>query len=243
MPRPKSPLDLVYSPARHFPYVEWAEHVRTYKYFRVHGFNEFRRLIGNSDYSTVEDADLVGQAKEIVKRDWGAHLPPSNSNKDGIEQIGCNQVSRVRKHTPVAFQSACVAIVTLELALKRARSSVDIYQHSADDPHAIAICPALFQVDDYDKTFYLNKIASDPMNRAALVQATLQRQSLGRRPTDNVFLDMAGGRLVTEWLASKFLDFWRGQSTLATVSVCKPRFGNGFRKVSDLEVQVFPLAL
>lgn len=242
MPRPKSPLELVYSPTGHFPYAEWAEHARTYQYFRVHGFNEFRRSIGSSDCSAVEDAGLVGEAKEIVNREWGAYLPPSNSNKDGIKLIGCNQVRRVRKHMPVAFQSACVAVVTLELALKRAGSSVDIYQDSASDPHSIAICPALFQVDDYDKAFYSSQIAANPTNRAALVQATLQRQSLGKGPADNVFLDMANGHLVTEWLASKFLDFWRGQSaTLATISVCKPRVGNVFRKVNALEVQVFPL--
>ena len=242
MPRPKSPLDMVYSPAGHFPYSEWAEHARTYQYFRVHGFNEFRRSLGNSDCSAVEDPELVAQAKETVKRQWGVYLPPSNSNKDGLELIGCNQIRRVRKHLPVAFQSACVAVVTLELALKRAGSSVDIYQDKMGDPHSIAICPALFQVDDYDKAFYLKQIAAKPENRVALVQATLQKQSLGKKATDNVFSDMADGKLVTEWLASKFLDYWIGKSTgLATISICKPRVGNGFRKVNNLEVQVFPM--
>jgi hypothetical protein len=207
----------------------------------VHGFNHFRRAVGSGDCSFVEDSSLVDQAKAIVKKDWGAHLPPSNSNKDGIDLIRKNQVRRVRLHQPVAFQSACVAIVSLELALKKAGRTIDIYEDLPGDPDRIAICPTLFRVDDYEQTFYESKISGNPTERAALVAATLQRQSYGKSPKDNVFLDMAKGHLVTEWLASKFLSFWSPKSSLATISLCPPRTGSQFRKPSPLEVQVFPV--
>jgi hypothetical protein len=242
MPRPTNPHDLIHSPGGHFPYVSWEDHARTYRRFRVLGYNEFRQGVGNNDYSAVEDYALLEKAKEIVKKEWGAYLPPTSSNKDGIDKLGKNQIRSVRQHQPVAFQSACVAIVTLELALKGAGSMIDIYVDSPGDPHRIAICPAIFQVDDYDQKFYQSKILGNATERAALVKATLQSQSYGKSPTDSVFLELANGYLVTEWLASKFLDFWRPKSTLATISVCRPRTGNKFRKPSALEVQVFPLA-
>ena len=244
MPRPISPLKLIYSPGGHFPYSGWEDHVRTYQYFRVHGFNEFRNDAGIRDASLIENDELVNEAKAIVQRDWGKYLPPSCSNKDGIQLLGRNQVRRVRKRKPVAFQSACVAIVALELALKNAGSLKDIYNDQGlEDPHNIAICPCLFRVDEYDQKFYETNILSSPTNRSELVAATLQRQSYSKNPKDNVFLNMAKGQLVTEWLAEKFLEFWRARNAnLATISVCKPRMGNGFRKPSELEVQVFPLS-
>lgn len=243
MPRPTSPYDLIYSPGGYFPYASWEDHARTYQYFRVLGFNEFRRLTGSSDYSNIESKELVDSAKAIVKRDWGDYLPPSSSDKDGIDLIGKNQVKRVRQKRTVAFQSACVAIVALELALKNSGSDCDIYEESLPgDPHRIAICPSLFQVNGYDHDFYQKNILSNPADFAELIEDTLQRESYSRNSRDNVFLDMAKGGLVTEWLATKFLNFWRAKAaTFAAISVCKPRVGNAFRKPSELEVQVFPL--
>lgn len=242
MPRPTNPLTLVHSPSGEFPYDQWREHLRTYHYFRVVGFNHFRSINSLNDHSRVENEAILGRAKEIVKREWSSALPPASSSKDGIDLIGVNQIKRVRKHEPVSFQSACVAIVALELAIQGVGKNCDIYVSRDDDPHAVAICPTVFQVDQYDGGYYQTRIAERPQDFAALKKFTLQTQSWGLNAKENVFHDMSQGKLVTEWLADRFVQFWKSRPpSLSSISVCKPRVGNNFRPASNLEIQVFPL--
>ncbi|HVZ30600.1 MAG TPA: hypothetical protein VG839_09420 [Asticcacaulis sp.] len=243
MPRPASPLDLVYSPSSMFPtnFSNWKEALRTHRYFRVFGYNHHRRAAGLFDHSQVENKTIVAEAKKIIQDSWEKHheLPPTHSNKDGLELAGVGQVQNVRMEKLVSFQSACLAIVALELAIQKGgKNKRDIYGASKDDPNGIRILPVLFVVDNYDQAFYETKIKRDPATYAKLKKSTGQHRLNGRHGSD-VFQEMAAGDLVTERLTLNFVSFWKSQ--LASYSLCEPRMGNGFRKASAAENEDFPL--
>ena len=240
MPRPASPLDLIHSPAHQFPYPNWGNEVRTYQYFRVFGFHEFRRRASLFDNSAIENAEIVAEAKNIINRLWRIYLPPTSENKDDLNLLGVAQVERVRKGKHVSFQSACLAVVSLELAIQRAGANIDIYVDGGDDdPDAIRICPTLFLVDGYDKTFYETNIANDARNYDGVCRATGQTRLLSGNREDNIFKDMAEPKLISEGLADRFVEHWRPR--LAAYTICRPRNGHKFWKRSELEVEVFPL--
>ncbi len=244
MPRPANPLQLVYNPRARFPtdadwMSEWRHDMRTRQYFRVVGYHELKARFGLHDHSDIENADICAKAKRIVKDEWGTFLPPTSPNQDDLDKVGVSQIERVRRRKAVSFQSACVAIVALELALSEQGIAVDIYPSNRGDPEnkesSIRICPALFEVEGYDVEFHRNKFASD---RSSVIRSTYQSINSGRHG-ESVFADLASGHLVTEPLAQNVADFWNG--ALGGPRLCRPRSRLQYRKVSSLEITVWPL--
>jgi hypothetical protein len=244
MPRPENPLDLVYNPRGRFPtdadwMAEWRHDMRTRHYFRVVGYHELKARYGLHNHSDIEDADICNRAKQIVKKEWDRFLPPTNPNQDDLDKVGKTQIQRVRLRKVVSFQSACVAVVALELALRARGIDVDIYPSDRGKPaekeNSVRICPAVFEVEGYDAEFHRSRF---PSVRSSLIRSTYQTVSSGRHG-ESVFADLASGHLVTEPLAQNLSEFWN--SDLGGVRLCRPRNGLSYRKVSKLEVTVWPL--
>lgn len=242
MPRPTNPLDLVYNPRDYFPrdywMVQWRNLVGTHHYFRVFGYMELRARHGIFKHDTVENKDICDEAKRIVQKDWGNFLPPTHENKDALERVGKTQIERVRRGHLVSFQSACLAIVALELAVRAKNSSADIYPSNCGElqrtENSIRICPALYEVSGYNSAVHQDRF---PKDRRALLRATCQTISKGK-PNETVFDDLSKGGLVTERLAESVVEFYHD---VGPAQLCQPRYGNKYRKASGLEIQVWPL--
>jgi len=194
------------------------------------------------DCSVIENSGIVTRAKAAINQDWRPMLPPTSDNKDDLNLLGVSQIKRVRQGRHVSFQSACLAIVSLELAIADAHRAIDIY---GPNPHPILICPTLYFVDQYDLAFYETEIANNARNYAALCQATGQFRNTGHDPNENVFRDMAQSvtpikmpKLVSEGLTNRFVGHWHPR--FASYTLCRPRFGHHFWGKSALEIELFP---
>jgi hypothetical protein len=188
------------------------------------------------DHSFIESREIADEAKVIVNA-WKQYLPPTSINKDDINLAGAAQIERVRRGKHVSFQSACLAIVALEIAISKAGQTIDIYEHVVDDlRHKIAIVPTLFAVDNFDKTHWdddtKRKFLSD------LSKATGQTRLMSGSRGRTVFDDMAEGYVVSEGLTSRVVDFFKPQ--IKNYTVCRPRNGHVFIEKSNLEIEVFP---
>lgn len=241
MPRPNDPISLVCSPGGLFPdqHVAWKEELRTYRYFRVFGYNEFRLSAGLANLSDIENNTLVDEARKIVQTQWESkgYLPPSSPNKDSLDLARKGQIENVRRRKLVSFQTACLAIVALELAIaKSGKTKPDIYEASADDPNRIAICPVLFQPESFTNEF-LQDLRKNLTAWDDLKRKTFQFRT--NRKGEGVFHDIVNGQLVTEILATKIANLHADK--LGGCSIPMLRDGVDFRKPSELENETFPV--
>lgn len=200
MTRPIDPLTLIYPPNPGLP-PEWEGNFAGYKWFYAAGWREVW-IRSKLSVDTVKQyrRTAVRNAPATWKKTW---------SKGEWGSLSGPQVDHAAERRPMRYDKACLAILTLELAMQGEDSvkaqmgeSIDIYDY-------ISLRPAVFKIDGFD-AHLLSKICSDTrkINGLSLIDA-LRISVLYPYNDLRVFERLIEGYSVTEYFAEsavKFLD-------------------------------------